>query len=40
MSAAAEPVAISPYAVLECPIHGPFHCGPNTPLTLGRPPRV
>lgn len=25
------------YTVVECPIHGPFHFGPNTALTLGRP---
>ena len=29
-----------PYTVVECPIHGPFHLGPGTPLTLGRPPEL
>jgi nitrite reductase/ring-hydroxylating ferredoxin subunit len=29
-----------PYTVVECPIHGPFHFGPNTDLTLGRPPQI
>lgn len=27
------------YTVVECPIHGPLHFGPDTDLTLGRPPR-
>jgi hypothetical protein len=29
-----------PYTVVECPIHGPFHFGPGTALTLGRPPQI
>ena len=28
------------YTVLECPIHGPFHFGPHTNLTLGPPPQI
>ena len=34
----AECSARSTHAVVECPIHGPFHVGPNGELTLGRPP--
>lgn len=26
------------HAVVECPIHGPFHVGPDGGLILGRPP--
>jgi hypothetical protein len=40
MKPAAKYSAIAPYTVVECPIHGPFHFGPNTKLTLGRPPQI
>lgn len=36
----ADYAATPPYEVMECPIHGPFHFGPSTALTLGRPPRI
>jgi hypothetical protein len=36
----AEYSATPAYSVVECSIHGPFHFGPNTDLTLGRPPQV
>ena len=34
----AECSATSTHPVVECPIHGPFHVGPNGALILGRPP--
>ena len=34
----AECFATPTHAVVECPIHGPFHVGPNGELILGRPP--
>jgi hypothetical protein len=37
MKPSAEYSATPLYTVVECPIHGPFHFGPNTDLTLGRP---
>ena len=36
----ADYAATPPYEVMECPIHGPFHFGPGTALTLGRPPKT
>ena len=35
----AERFATPAHAVVECPIHGPFHVGPNGELILGRPPK-
>lgn len=40
MKPSARYSATLPYTVVECPIHGPFHFGPNTLLTLGRPPQI
>lgn len=34
----AEYSATRTHAVVECPIHGPFHVGPDGGLILGRPP--
>ena len=39
MKPSARDSGSAPYIVMECPIHGPFHFGPDTPLTLGRPPQ-
>ena len=40
MKPSAKYSATSPYTVVECPIHGPFHFGPDTDLTLGGPPQI
>ena len=40
MKRSAEYAATSAFTVVQCPIHGPFHFGPNTPLTLGVPSQV
>ena len=40
MKPSAEFSATPSYTVVECPIHGPFHFGPNSDLTLGRPPQI
>jgi hypothetical protein len=34
----ADDSATPTYAVVECPIHGPYYFSASTPLTLGRPP--
>ena len=38
MNRSAEYSATPLYIVVECPIHGQFHFGPETNLTLGLPP--
>jgi hypothetical protein len=35
----AEYSATPTHTVVECPIHGPFHVGPDRKLILGRPPK-
>ena len=40
MKPSARYAATPAYRVVECPIHGPFHFGPNTNLTLGPPPQT
>ena len=40
MKRAAEYLATGGYTVVKCPIHGPFHFGPGTALTLGAPPQA
>jgi hypothetical protein len=40
MKRAAQYASTPSFTVVHCPIHGPFHFGPNTDLTLGEPPQL
>ena len=40
MKRSAKYCATQPYTVVECPIHGPFHFGPDSDVTLGPPPPI